>query len=168
MVTSNRSHTRDCVSIVKPKHATEGATAWLLLAYKVPREPTSARVYVWRKMKQLGALALQDAVWVLPATSRTQEQFQWLEAEIVELGGEVTLWTAQPASENQGQSLQQQFEQQVDVEYREILDQLKKKARDLTALSRRYQQAHSRDFFQSELGQKVRQALLAAEGESKR
>lgn len=153
---------------MKLKHETKEVGTWLLLAYKVPREPTSARVYVWRKMKQLGALALQDAVWVLPATPRTREQFQWLEAEIVELGGEVTLWTAEPASENQGRSIRQQFEQQVDTEYRDILDQLKKKAPELSVLSKRYQQVQSRDFFQSRLGQKVRRELLAAEGEAKR
>ena len=33
---------------------------WLLLAYKIPREPTAGRVYVWRKLKQLGAIAVQD------------------------------------------------------------------------------------------------------------
>src|SRR5258708_37154391 len=137
--------------LVKPKYERESSGSWLVLAYKVPREPTSARVYVWRKMKQLGALALQDAVWVLPATERTREQFQWLEAEIVELGGEVTLWTAEPATEKQGQSIRQQFEQQVDTEYGAILVELKKKAPDLSALSKRYQQAQSRDFFQSEL-----------------
>jgi hypothetical protein len=119
-------------------------------------------------MKQLGALALQDAVWVLPATPRTREQFQWLEAEIVELGGEVTLWTAEPASEIQGRSIREQFEDQVDAEYREILNQLKKKAPELSVLSKRYQQAQSRDFFHCEIGQKVRQALLAVEGEAKR
>src|SRR5258708_30660854 len=119
-------------------------------------------------MKQLGALALQDAVWVLPATERTREQFQWLEAEIAELGGEVTLWTAEPASERQGQSIRRQFERQVDAAYDEILDELKKKTPDLSALSKRYQQAQSQDFFQSELGDKVRQELLAAEGGAKR
>jgi len=58
---------------------------WLLLVYKIPREPTAGRVYVWRKLKQLGAIAVQDAVWVLPAAPRTREQFQWLAAEIADL-----------------------------------------------------------------------------------
>lgn len=49
---------------------------WLLLVYRIPREPTAGRVFIWRKLKQLGAIALQDAIWVLPQTSRTQEQFQ--------------------------------------------------------------------------------------------
>jgi hypothetical protein len=42
---------------------------WVLLVYKVPREPTSSRAYVWRKLKRLGALLIHDAVWVLPATA---------------------------------------------------------------------------------------------------
>ncbi len=50
--------------------------AWMLLHYKLPREPTAPRVYVWRKLKRLGALLLHDAVWVLPATPSTRENFQ--------------------------------------------------------------------------------------------
>jgi len=37
---------------------------WIVLTYRVPREPSANRVYVWRKLKQLGAIALQDAAWV--------------------------------------------------------------------------------------------------------
>ena len=68
---------------------------WLFLIYKIPREPTAGRVSVWRKLKQLGAVLLQDAVWVLPETTRTHEQYQWLSAEITEHGGEATVWVAE-------------------------------------------------------------------------
>ena len=74
-----------------------------------PREPTAARVYVWRKLKQLGAIAVQDAVWVLPDNPRTREQFQWLAAEIVELGGEVFLFSSQVVFAHPAASLQEQF-----------------------------------------------------------
>ncbi len=60
-------------------------TSWMLLVYKIPREPTASRAIVWRKLKRLGALLLHDAVWVLPATPWTREQFQWLAVEIGEL-----------------------------------------------------------------------------------
>ena len=43
------------------------APSWVLLVYKIPREPTSSRAVIWRKLKRLGALLLHDAVWVLPA-----------------------------------------------------------------------------------------------------
>src|SRR5262245_43212072 len=97
---------------------------WIFLAYKIPREPTSGRVYVWRKMKQLGALALQDAVWVLPSNARTQEQFQWLAVEIGELGGEVKLWTGSMVFESGSEPLAEQFQRQTDEEYHEILAEL--------------------------------------------
>jgi hypothetical protein len=99
---------------------------WLLLVYKVPPEPTARRVYVWRKLKRLGAILLHDAVWVLPPTPYTREQLQWLSAEIVEMTGEALLWEAQLLS-NQEETLSQQFMAQVETGCREILTALKKK-----------------------------------------
>lgn len=139
-------------------------TKWLLLVYRIPREPTAGRVYVWRKLKQLGAIALQDAVWVLPYTSRTQEQFQWLAAEITELHGDAVLWQAEQLYATDTEALRQQFMEPVETEYREILAGLKKKNCDLTAMSKRFQEAQSKDYFGSSLGQKVREKLLAAGG----
>lgn len=138
--------------------------SWLLLVYRIPREPTSGRVFVWRKLKQLAAVALQDAVWVLPSTARTQEQFRWLAVEITELKGEATLWEADQLYSTDAESLRRQFIDPVESEYREILVSLKKKNRDLAALSKRFQQAHARDYFASELGQQTRDKLLAAGG----
>lgn len=134
---------------------------WLLLIYKIPREPSAHRVGVWRKIKQLGAVLLHDAVWVLPANSRTQEQFQWLAAEIIDLGGEATLCVSQMASESQQQSLVRQFSAKADEAYKDILGELRRKGADLSALGRRYQQILAQDFFQSKLGDRVRSALLA-------
>ena len=138
---------------------------WLLLIYKIPREPTSSRVYVWRKLKQLGALLLHDSVWVLPANDRTQEQLQWLAAEITELQGEATLARADWLSSKQQSEIEGRFEAQVDDVYREIMAGLKKKDKDLTSLSRRFQQAQAWDFFTSALAAQARKALLAAKGD---
>jgi hypothetical protein len=140
------------------------AKPWLLLVYKIPREPTAGRVYVWRKLKQLGAIALQDAVWVLPRTDRTHEQFQWLAAEITELGGEAMLWEAEQLYATDTESLRKEFVKPVESEYRDILAALKKKDRDLAVLSKRFQQAQSRDYFGSDLGHQVRERLISAKG----
>ncbi len=134
---------------------------WLLLIYKIPREPTAGRVSVWRKLKQLGAIALQDAVWVLPETPRTREQFQWLSAEIIEHGGEVTVWMAETEQVGDHRALVKQFVKQADDAYEEILAELRSKNADLAALSRRYQQVLAQNHFQSKLGERVRKALLA-------
>jgi hypothetical protein len=137
---------------------------WLLLIYKIPREPTAGRVAVWRKLKQLGAIALQDATWVLPQTPRTLEQFQWLAAEIVELDGEALLWEAEQIRATDANNLQHQFVEAVEAEYRQILVDLKLPDYDLAALSKRFQQSQSRDYFSSKLGPSVRRQLVKAEG----
>lgn len=143
-------------------------STWLLLAYKVPREPSANRVFVWRKLKKLGAVALQDAVWVLPASNHTREQFRWLASEIDELSGETTLWESTLLSDSsQEDRLIQQFSKPVAEAYREILAAIKKKAPDLATLSRRYQQVQAQDYFHSDLAQKVRAALLATKGDAK-
>jgi DNA-binding transcriptional regulator PaaX len=137
---------------------------WLLLVYRIPREPTAGRVYVWRKLKQLGAVALQDAVWVLPATPRTREQFQWLAAEIAELGGEVSLFTSQVMLDSQHESLQEQFEAPVREAYRELLTALKRRKPDIAALAKQHQQVAAQDYFHCPLGEQVRRKLLSLEG----
>ncbi len=135
---------------------------WLLLAYKIPREPSASRVYVWRKMKQLGAVLLQDAVWVLPESARTREQFQWLAAEITELGGEATMWESNLIYATDDQALRRQFEEPVEVAYRQILQAMKRSQHDLAELSKRYQKIQTQDYFQHQLGQQVRDKLIAA------
>jgi hypothetical protein len=139
---------------------------WLLLAYKMPRDPTAGRVAVWRKLKQLGAVALQDAVWVLPSTPQTREQFQWLAAEIQEFEGEATLWESRLLADAMERRMIAQFSEPVESAYRDILRDLKKKRRDLISLSKRYQQILTRDYFRSELGKKVRAALVTAQGDA--
>ena len=139
-------------------------TNWLLFHYKIPPEPSAGRVYIWRKLKRLGAILHQDAVWVLPSTPRTREHFQWLAAEIVEMDGEATLWEAQLALEGGEVPLKEQFLKQVEQPYAKILEQLQAAEPDLEALSRQYQQIKTQDYFQSETGNRVREKLLALRG----
>jgi DNA-binding transcriptional regulator PaaX len=135
---------------------------WMLLVYKVPNEPTAGRVYVWRKLKRLGAALLHDSVWVLPATPRTREQLRWLATEIAELDGDATVWESRLTLAADEQKLVSQFTGTIDSQYREILAALKDKDPDLAALSRRYQQVRGQDYFNSDAGQRVHNALAAA------
>jgi hypothetical protein len=139
-------------------------TSWVLLVYKIPREPTSSRATIWRKLKRLGALLLHDAVWVLPATPWTREQFQWLAVEIGELEGEAYLWESHLLLNGQADALVQQFKARVDAVYHEILEELSREDADLVALSRKYQQVRAQDYFHSELGIQVRERLMSARG----
>lgn len=142
----------------------EPVQPWLLLIYKIPREPAAGRVYVWRKLKQLGAIALQDATWAMPRTAKTQEQLRRLAAEIAELGGEATLLAAEPIYATDPEGMQNQIAAPVEAEYRAILDALEGGDCDLAALSVRFQRAQARDYFASELGRRARQRLLDAQG----
>lgn len=140
-------------------------TTWLLFTYKVPNEPSARRVYVWRKLKELGAILLHDTAWVLPDKPHTREKLQWLTTEVRDMeGGEATLWEAQQVFTGQDANLERQFREHVETLYREILVELKKQKADLAALAKRYQQAHRQDYFQSELGEQVRQILLDRRG----
>jgi len=137
---------------------------WLLLSYKIPGEPTAQRVYVWRKLKRLGAHLLDGAVWVLPKTPHTLEDFQWLAAEIAELGGHANLWEARPAFPGQDEALVKLFEGHANESYRRMLTELEENDADLRALSWRYQQIRAKDYFGSALGARAREALLASRG----
>lgn len=140
---------------------------WLLFIYKVPSEPSAKRVYVWRKLKGLGAILLHDAAWVLPANPQTREKLQWLATEIRDMqGGEAMLWEAKQIFTGQDADLVQQFTDQVDALYKDILLHLQQNDPDLAALSRQYQQASLQDYFQSALGQQARQELLERRGGS--
>ncbi|KAF0244987.1 MAG: ChrB [Planctomycetota bacterium] len=131
---------------------------WLLLVYSVPRHPTSARVFVWRRLKQLGAEALQDATWALPSGTRTLEHFQWLVSEIREMRGRATLWEARLAAGDE-RALRRRFEEPVEAGYRKLLADLRRRGADRPAIARRFQQLQSRDYFECALGRRVRTAL---------
>jgi hypothetical protein len=135
---------------------------WLLLHYKIPSEPSARRVYTWRKLKRIGALFFQDAVWVLPSNPRAEEQFRWLAVEILEMGGEANLWQAEMAFPRQDEELSARFTGQVNVVYQAILEALHQPGPDLEGLSRQYQQNKAKDYFNSELGMLIKNALLSA------
>jgi len=139
--------------------------SWLLLHYKLPNKPSALRVYIWRKLKRLGAVLLHDAVWILPESARTTEQIQWLTTEIEERGGSAYYWRADAALSEQEQSMIQLFKEQVDLVYSDLLKRMEKSRVDLQEISRQYQETASKDFFHSELGLRVREKLTSKRGE---
>jgi CRISPR/Cas system-associated endoribonuclease Cas2 len=68
--------------------------AWILLVHQLPQKPTNLRVRVWRKLQQLGAVAVKNSVYVLPFNEKTHEDFQWLKQEIESSGGESIVFRA--------------------------------------------------------------------------
>jgi DNA-binding transcriptional regulator PaaX len=71
---------------------------WLLLCYRLPREPSTPRITVWRKLKRAGVAQLADGLVTLPADARTREQLDWIAEEITQSGGEASIWLARPST----------------------------------------------------------------------
>jgi len=65
---------------------------WLQLTYKVPSEPSQKRVWVWRRLQNLGAYALQNSIYLLPSSEEVEKQFRQLAQDIHEMGGEASVF----------------------------------------------------------------------------
>src|SRR5690348_14606826 len=64
---------------------------WLLLIHQIPPKPSYFRVKVWRRLQRLGAVAIKNSVYALPAGEQAREDLQWVLREIVEGGGAASL-----------------------------------------------------------------------------
>lgn len=69
------------------------AIRWLQITYKVPSEPSQKRVWVWRRLQNLGAFALQNSVYLLPYTEEVEKHFRQLAHEIDEMGGDASIFS---------------------------------------------------------------------------
>ena len=94
---------------------------WVLLAYRMPREPSTPRIAVWRKLRKLGAVQLVDGLVTLPADPATVEAFGWLADEVIEAGGEAWTWHAQPGSKAQQAALRTRASATVIEEYQSLV-----------------------------------------------
>jgi len=97
-----------------------GPGEWVLLAYRLPREPSTPRVTIWRKLSRLGAVQLLDGLVGLPADARTKEQLEWLADEVIEAGGEATIWVGRPGSAQQERAIAQRMADAVADVYRSV------------------------------------------------
>ncbi|MDQ3638935.1 MAG: chromate resistance protein [Actinomycetota bacterium] len=154
--------------------ADAGKTRWLILIYQLPREPSRHRVAVWRKLKALGALYLQDGAAALPEDAVTREQLEWLQLRVREAGGEATLWEALPNTVAEGRSLVEEFRASREVAYKGLISaagRLRRKAElgsdgallreELGKMEREFRAERRRDYFRSPLRNEAAAALRA-------
>jgi hypothetical protein len=101
-----------------------GAPAeWVLLCYRMPREPSTPRIAVWRKLKRLGVAQVGDGVVALPADARTREQLEWVAEDVEQAGGVAMLWTARPGSAQDERRLAAQMAAARASEYSQVHEQ---------------------------------------------
>lgn len=64
---------------------------WLLLIHQLPPKPDYFRVKIGRRLARVGAVAIKNSVYVLPATDQGLEDFQWVLREIADGGGDASV-----------------------------------------------------------------------------
>lgn len=93
---------------------------WLVLIYRIPPEPTRLRSTVWRRIKSLGAIYLQNSAAALPASAATERALRKLRREIMEMSGTAVLLSCTVLA---GESdVRNAFQAARNDEYEEIVD----------------------------------------------
>src|SRR5437763_14103449 len=96
------------------------AHSWALLVHQLPAKPAYLRVKIWRRLQDIGAVAVKNAVHALPMNEETQEDFEWLLREIVEEGGEAFVCEARLIDGLSDEDVRRVVEQARDVGYKEL------------------------------------------------
>src|SRR5215471_5302939 len=112
------------------------SSEWVLLSYWLPREPSTPRISVWRKVKRIGAAQISDGLIALPHDARTREQLDWLAAEVEEAGGTAAVWLARAASDRADRALRDQLSAARAEEYAKVTADARQAA-GLSELDRR-------------------------------
>ena len=94
---------------------------WLLLTYKVPPEPAKKRIALWRKLKGMGAVYLQNGVCLLPKTDDHTRRLKIIENEINEMAGDSVLLETVALDRAQEDKVIARFKADRDEEYKELL-----------------------------------------------
>ncbi len=96
------------------------SNGWLVLIYRVPAEPTRLRSTVWRRIKSLGAIYLQNSAAALPANAATERALRKLRREILDMSGTAILLSCDVLA---GESdVRNAFQAARNDEYEEIVD----------------------------------------------
>ncbi len=96
---------------------------WLLLVYRVPSEPSSARSAIWRETKRLGALSLQHGVCLLPLSDASREAYARLVGRVDGYGGEATVLETFSPDDAWHERTIDRFNAARDEEYTEVVDE---------------------------------------------
>ena len=146
-----------------------GKIEWVLLAYRLPREPSTPRISVWRKLKRLGVAQVVDGLVALPADARSREHLEWIAAEAIDAGGVALIWLGRLGSAAQERELTAEMTLAVSSEYETVRDAALAasgepdgtRRRTLARLRRELTRIGERDYFPPDTREKARRAVEA-------
>jgi hypothetical protein len=107
----------DVTADAAPAAAAAAARPWLLFVHQLPAKPSNLRVRTWRRLQQLGAVAVKQAVYVLPDSPSTREDFEWLKSEIEAAGGEASIFLAGTVDTWSSDELTEEFRRARETDY---------------------------------------------------
>jgi hypothetical protein len=108
--------------MMNKKERSSDSGSWLLLTYKLPAEPSKFRVAIWRRIRGLGAVYMQNSICVLPKTPDHQRQLRMVQAEIESAGGEAVIFETLALDAKQETRVVAHFKHDRDQDYQEFLD----------------------------------------------
>lgn len=101
---------------------TPDSSRWLLLIHQIPPKPAYLRVKISRRLRRLGALAIKNTVYALPASEEAHEHFQWVLREIRQGGGDATICEARFINGLRDEDIEKLFNEARNADYREIAE----------------------------------------------
>lgn len=134
------------------------AHRWLLFVHQLPANPSNLRVRTWRRLQQLGAVAVKQAVYALPDSPNAREDFEWLKTEIEAAGGQASVFAADTVDTWSNDALVEEFRRSRQAAYTEL-------ARDAEHALRRPGKGQQRltPTPSRRVGQQLRERLAAIE-----
>jgi len=142
---------------------------WVMLVYRLPRDPSTPRITLWRKLRRLGVAQIMDGVVALPADPDNREQLEWLAEDVVQAGGEATMWLSEPATAAEARQLADAMTERIDAEYRSIAEAAQaarssgavERRRTLARLRRELRRVGARQYFPTREAGAARKAVEA-------
>lgn len=136
---------------------------WALLSYRMPREPSTPRIAVWRKLKELGVVQVGDGLVALPNDARTKEHLEWIAAQVAEADGDAIVWVATPSGRRTSDQLADEMRMARTAEYEaletEVTTSPKAGTRTLQRWRRDFRKIDRRDYFRSPGRDEARRAI---------
>ena len=99
-----------------------GRNRFTLLVYRMPPKPTAGRVAVWRQLKKIGAIYLQQSVCVFPAKPEVRRDLAPILERIVDAAGEFHMLPLRQLDATEERKLILQFQDQTSNHYQEIIE----------------------------------------------
>jgi hypothetical protein len=154
---------------------------WLILVHRIPPRPLYLRAKIRQRLAGVGAVAVKNAVYLLPRNSDALEDLQWIAQEITAGGGDAHLFEGDFIDGLANETAVAQFRQTRDADYNLLAADARaalKEARSVAAasglaaayaaLTRRLDEIRRVDFFDAPARKIAEKATAAIESRLKK